>query len=297
MHKPTKPSPSPPPSSDDSSTYASACPYKPCEHRKSTVSKLNPLNYMPSLPNRRESSSQTVHLPVDREPSTIPKGDGDGNWEYPSPQQMYNALLRKGYTDTPQDAIESMVAVHNFLNEGAWQEILDWESRFSAGLFEGWRRCSSGPLQGSSSGSWDTLLRPEEEEKESRHNVPPPALVRFMGRPGDLTPKARMLQVAGWMWPAKYSSDPPFDRHDWYVRRHLPDGSTREVRYVIDYYSGPPEPTGEPVFYLDVRPAVDGPTAAVERIMKWGGDVWYRGSGGAAREEREREKQEEDGRS
>ena len=215
---------------------------------------------------------------------------------------MYNALLRKGYTDTPEDAIESMVAVHNFLNEGAWQEILDWESRFSAGLYEGWRRCSSGPLplqQSSFSGSWKQLQRQDGEGdgEESRYNVPPPSLIRFMGRPGDLTPKARMLQVAGWMWPAKYSSDLPFDRHDWYVRRHLPDGSTREVRYVIDYYSGPPEPTGEPVFYLDVRPAVDGPTAVVERMMKWGGDVWYRGSGGEVREAKEREKQENGGRS
>ena len=198
---------------------------------------------------------------------------------------MYNALLRKGYTDTPQDAIESMVAVHNFLNEGAWQEILDWESRFSAGLLEGWRRCSSGPLP------------PQQDDAGRPQDVPPPALVRFMGRPGDLTPKARMLQLAGWLWPAKYSSELPFDRHDWYIRRHLPGGTTREVRYVIDYYSGPPEPTGEPVFYLDVRPAVDGPTAAAERMVKWGGDVWYRGSGGAAREAREREKQEKGERS
>ena len=63
-----------------------------------------------------------------------------------------------------------------------------------------------------------------------------------------------------------------------------PEGQTREVRYVIDYYSGPPEPTGEPVFYLDVRPAVDGPIAAAERMLRWGGDVWYRASGAKIRE-------------
>lgn len=77
--------------------------------------------------------------------------------------------------------------------------------------------------------------------------------------------------------------DPPFDRHDWYVQRHTPDGKKHEVRYVIDYYSGPPEPTGEPVFYLDVRPAVDTPTAAAERLIRWGGDVWHRASGAEAR--------------
>ena len=53
---------------------------------------------------------------------------------------------------------------------------------------------------------------------------------------------------------------------------------------MIDYYSGPPEPTGEPVFYLDVRPAVDGPTAAAERMLRWGGDVWHRASGAKVRE-------------
>ena len=79
-------------------------------------------------------------------------------------------------------------------------------------------------------------------------------------------------------------SEAPFDRHDWFVQRRAPSGEQREVRYVIDYYSAPPEPTGEPVFYLDVRPAVDGPTAAAERLMRWGGDVWYRASGAAARQ-------------
>ena len=81
-----------------------------------------------------------------------------------------------------------------------------------------------------------------------------------------------------------YRTEPPFDRHDWFVQRLTSGGKSREVRYVIDYYSGPPEPTGEPVFYLDVRPAIDGPTAAVERMMRWGGDVWYKASGAAVRE-------------
>lgn len=79
-------------------------------------------------------------------------------------------------------------------------------------------------------------------------------------------------------------SPPPFDRHDWYVSRQV-GGRRKEIRYVIDYYEGPDEPTGEPVFYLDVRPAVT-PTAAVERMMRWGGDVWYRASGGTVRDQR-----------
>lgn len=78
------------------------------------------------------------------------------------------------------------------------------------------------------------------------------------------------------------STEPPFDRHDWFVQREA-GGQKKEVRYIIDYYSGPDDPKGEPVFYLDVRPAVT-PTAAVERMMRWGGDVWYRASGAETRE-------------
>lgn len=57
---------------------------------------------------------------------------------------MYNAMLRKGYDKTPEDAVEVMVAVHNFLNEGAWQEIEGWERRFSGGISKGWRACRRG---------------------------------------------------------------------------------------------------------------------------------------------------------
>jgi hypothetical protein len=148
MHKPAGDAPTAPPPSviTKPTDSASACPYvpptsdqkEPSAASPSYISKLNPLNYMPkSISNQRDHDEQSVDLPLSREPSTIPRGDGQGNWEYPSPQQMYNAMLRKGYTDTPAEHVESMVAVHNFLNEGAWQEIVEWERRFSAGLSRG----------------------------------------------------------------------------------------------------------------------------------------------------------------
>ncbi|RJE27423.1 Cytochrome c heme lyase [Aspergillus sclerotialis] len=224
---------------------------------------------------QERAPNQTVDLPVDREPSSIPRGDTEGNWEYPSPQQMYNAMLRKGYTDTPQDAVESMVAVHNFLNEGAWAEIVGWERVFAKGLKEGWEKCRRGEE--------NIALDAAREEMSGKSGDVNPRLLRFQGRPQELTPKARILQALGWIYPAKFETNPPFDRHDWFVMRDTPSGP-KEVRYVIDYYSGPPEPTGEPVFYLDIRPALDSPTAAVERLMRWGGDVWWRASGGAIRE-------------
>jgi hypothetical protein len=49
-------------------------------------------------------------------------------WEYPSPQQFYNALVRKGW-ETPEESIEMVVAIHNFLNERAWEEVMKWEKR------------------------------------------------------------------------------------------------------------------------------------------------------------------------
>jgi cytochrome c heme-lyase len=60
-----------------------------------------------------------------------------------------------------------------------------------------------------------------------------------------------------------HSSEPPFDRHDWIVKRK---SSGDEVRYVIDYYSAPPEPDGSPVFSLDVRPALDSFGSVRQRI-------------------------------
>ncbi|KAF8974267.1 cytochrome c/c1 heme lyase-domain-containing protein, partial [Flammula alnicola] len=48
---------------------------------------------------------------------------------------------------------------------------------------------------------------------------------------------------------------PPFDRHDWIVRR---PATGKSIRYVIDYYSARKSVLHEPEFYLDVRPASDG---------------------------------------
>ncbi|KAI0382238.1 cytochrome c/c1 heme-lyase [Hypomontagnella monticulosa] len=242
---------------------------------QSTFSKLNPLNYMFRDLSQAPAPDQTHALPTSREPSTIPRGDGDGNWEYPSPQQMYNALLRKGYTDTDVTAVESMVSVHNFLNEGAWAEIMDWEKRFSGGLYKGWRMCSHGEQ------NFDAMVKKYGYEKEVENLSP--SLVRFQGRPKDMTPKAAMFQVMGWIYPGAFGTEPPFDRHDWYVSREI-NGQRKEIRYVIDYYSGPPEPTGEPVFFLDVRPAVT-PSGAAERAIRWGCDVWWKAIGGDTREE------------
>jgi cytochrome c heme-lyase len=160
------------------------------------LSKLNPLNYMFHSISQAPAPNQSVALPTTRDESSIPKGTGDGNWEYPSPQQMYNALLRKGYTDTDVTAVESMVAVHNFLNEGAWQEIVEWERRFGKGLGRGWEVSKRGEANA------PMVLRRLEAQEGGQEQQP--TLIRFQGRPKDMTPKAATLQMLGWLYPSKF---------------------------------------------------------------------------------------------
>ena len=205
MHIDTPSAPSFPPRSTPEPPNGSCpvnqpnAPLEPSILSSPAPSRLNPLNYMFSNLSQSRASNQTVELPTDRETSSIPRGDAESNWEYPSPQQMYNAMLRKGYDDTPQDAVESMVAVHNFLNEGAWGEIVDWERRFSRGLGYGWQACRRGEegfLEDAD------VIAPEAQ-------VAQPKLLKFQGRPKDLTPKARIQEFMGYMYPAKYRSTSP----------------------------------------------------------------------------------------
>ncbi|KAJ7066362.1 cytochrome c/c1 heme-lyase [Mycena amicta] len=189
-------------------------------------------NQMPHL-SQEASTSQSVSLPTSRTVSSIPR-DPSSKWEYPSPQQFYNALVRKG-NETPEELahVETMVEIHNFLNEEAWQEVLKWEKRV--------------------------------------HDSADVQLTRFKGRPGEISPKARMWLLAGWLLPSRFNTEPPFDRHDWVVRRPK---TGEEVRYVIDYYSAPPQPDGSPVFSLDVRPALDSLGSVKERIAAATEEAW-----------------------
>ncbi|OXG48884.1 cytochrome c heme-lyase [Cryptococcus neoformans] len=209
---------------------------------------LDPTTHMPVNLSLSRQPDQKLNLPTERTASTIPRpssapggeayGTG-GTWDYPSPQQFYNALVRKGW-ETPEDSVEVMVAIHNFLNERAWDEVLKWEKRLPGG-------------------------------DQSQ-------LARFQGRPGELSPKARFHLWAGKLFPSKFNTEPPFDRHDWVVTRPSSSAPQETVtaRYVIDYYSAPPDEDGNPVFSLDVRPALDSLEAIKQRISV-GVEEWLRG--------------------
>ena len=97
--------------------------------------ELDPTNNMPlSNPdnvarNSLPSKEQIVSLPTERVSSTIPKGGTDGEtWTYPSPQMFWNSLARKGKLgSTKEEDMEVVVAIHNDMNEGTWEKILEWE--------------------------------------------------------------------------------------------------------------------------------------------------------------------------
>ena len=108
-----------------------------CPYHHDQKEKINPNNMMPEY-SQEQDPTQTVKLPKQRQMSSIPKAkDADGpgsqsedkNWFYPSPQQFYHALKKKDMA-APEENIEEMVDIHNFLNEGVWNEIMKWESEY-----------------------------------------------------------------------------------------------------------------------------------------------------------------------
>jgi cytochrome c heme-lyase len=196
--------------------------------------KLDSANNMPKNANQDSSPGQTIPLDKERVKSTIPKGGTDNDtWQYPSPQMFWNALVRKNKEEgAREEDIDSVVAVHNNMNENTWKQVMAWEN-----------------LRGE-------VNKPGEE----------PKLLRFLGKPHDLSPKAYLKSLLG--------HPKPFDRHDWFV-----DRGGREVRYVIDYYhdesgvSSDQKPTSMhdtksiKSIIVEVRPAVDSFQAILDRLF------------------------------
>eukprot|EP00964_Phaeocystis_antarctica_P107197 scaffold71954_cov54-Phaeocystis_antarctica.AAC.3 len=81
---------------------------------------------MPTQPNQQPATGQRAPLSTRRIDSTIP-GPSEGNWQYPSQQMFFNAMRRKGY-DPAEQEMRAVVAIHNTVNEKAWDQILHWES-------------------------------------------------------------------------------------------------------------------------------------------------------------------------
>ena len=211
-------------------TTGGTCPVK--LGKQPAAETLDPDNMMPAA-NQQPRPGQRMQLGTDRIVSGIPKGSTGENWVYPSEQMFFNSLHRKGKGEgVEEESMEAVIAIHNNMNEGAWREVLRWEAMHS-------------------------------------HKCEAPTLLRFMGRPHELTNKAALKYYTG-------LAPRPFDRHDWTV-----DRCGKHVRYVIDYYDDARhhgrdkvpalhEIDAVPSIKMDVRPALDGPSAAVDRMrMLW----------------------------
>ncbi|CAM9993010.1 unnamed protein product [Ectocarpus sp. 8 AP-2014] len=183
------------------------------------------------------AAGQEVPLSTSRQRSSIPKAEFNPDhqpqkeaekWVYPSEQQYYNAIKRKGYKASAAD-MPSTLAIHNAVNEKGWDMVQEWERAHAEAAATATPAAGGGGAGGGG-------------------GAPAPKLLRFTGRPQDTSPKA-------WVKSTLLGYRPPFDRHDWVVKRA--DGT--EARYVIDFYAGkaPPGSSMPVAMHLDVRPALD----------------------------------------
>ncbi|GJJ75355.1 cytochrome c heme-lyase [Entomortierella parvispora] len=218
---------------------------------EATELQIDPTNNMPATPDQFRIASQRRELNTEREVSSIPKAanaadpygenkaaaaaaapssssgahapdpdsDSDKVWIYPSEQMFFNAMKRKNWNPREED-MKFVVPIHNMVNEMAWKHILKWENQME-------NTCGG------------------------------PKLVKFEGKPKEITPKARFRSWMGYTL--------PFDRHDWVV-----DRCGKQVTYIIDFYSGQPDPRypEAPSFYLDVRPKLT-PEGAWQRFKRF----------------------------
>ncbi|RQM24631.1 hypothetical protein B5M09_003093 [Aphanomyces astaci] len=96
--------------------------------------EIDPTNNMPSNPNQEPNDGQKYPLNTTRVTSTIPKGGTDGTWTYPSEQMFFNALRRKGKgEDVHEGHVQTIVSIHNNMNERAWNQVAAWEEALHPG--------------------------------------------------------------------------------------------------------------------------------------------------------------------
>lgn len=124
------------------------------------------------------SYKSKANLPTEREVSSIPRTDTRANWIYPSQKQFYEAMKRKNWSPEATD-MQTVVPIHNHVNELAWRNILNWERAY---LDECEAKCGG------------------------------ISLTSFKGDLKKLTPRA-------WFKLAVLGQEKPFDRHDWLVDR------------------------------------------------------------------------------
>ena len=195
----------------------------------------------------------------------------NSTWIYPSEQQVYNAMQRKGWNTIEEEAIPSFLQIHNSVNERGWKQIQQWEQPLPQP-----QHSHTATINTNTNISTSTSTTTELE------------LSRFEGRPKELSPKAWFLSTFGFR-------KPPFDRHDWYIVQkttttpNVNDRTTNpplgdnhnnnevvvvseEKRYILDFYMTEEGTNNNnrtmsmmPRVDIDVRPALDTPDAIRQR--------------------------------
>ncbi|KAL4873173.1 hypothetical protein BDV12DRAFT_160517 [Aspergillus spectabilis] len=217
---------------------------------RALVDSNEPSSQSPAVPSSPYSSPTASHGTPSNAETETGHDKSTGNWIYPSERQFFEALMRKGNTpDSVGSASElattvaSIIPIHNAVNERAWQQILEWESKVP-GTDPGSKKCGG------------------------------PKLYSFRGLGAEtefLSPRARLNNLMGYQL--------PFDRHDWVVERC---GGER-IEYVIDFYQGKSaggsngtgfaanSGPGKLSFYLDVRPKLNSLNGCMMRFRRFSG--------------------------
>mmetsp|Transcript_13251 Transcript_13251/g.19788 ORF Transcript_13251/g.19788 Transcript_13251/m.19788 type:complete len:325 (-) Transcript_13251:232-1206(-) len=184
----------------------------------SSIPRADELRPEPDAPQPSPQSTTTAkHAP--HQPASA------SNWVYPSEQQFYNAMRRKGW-EAHEETIPSVVRIHNAVNERGWSEIRRWENEL--------------------------------------HNCTNPRLVRFLGRPDDTSPKAWINTNLLFYRKPFDRHDWFVDRGDGKEpRRYVIDFYDGGGGDSSD--EAAKKSNGLPSMYLDVRPALDDSDAFVDR--------------------------------
>lgn len=117
---------------------------------------LNTMRAVSSIPRGNDDDRDGTSLPSHQKDATATTTtsattDDGSNWVYPSEQQFYNAMRRKGW-QTSESNMNAVVQIHNAVNERTWAQVKRWE--------------------------------------QETHDCDNPELVKFVGRPNDPSPKA-----------------------------------------------------------------------------------------------------------
>ncbi|KAF2471605.1 cytochrome c1 heme lyase-like protein [Lindgomyces ingoldianus] len=105
-----------------------------------------------------ESKDGTAGRPANSEQDTG-ADKKTGNWIYPSEEMFFNAMKRKSYSARETD-MQTIVPIHNAVNERAWVEIKAWEKGRGSESCGGPRLASFSGLSSSLTprARWNTLI-------------------------------------------------------------------------------------------------------------------------------------------